>query len=312
MTLLLLTPVVLAVVALAVVGFLLVKGSEKDYQLEQYTYYDPGLGRDCAFAPPTAAPTKTLSVVVPSYNEEERISVMLDETIGYLKSRAEQEKAFDWEIVIVDDGSKDRTTPLALEYVERVGTDFIRVLTLKQNVGKGGAVRRGMLVARGEYLLMADADGATRFSDVETLEATLKRVQRGKKGLVCGSRSQYHPELAGESEKRPWYRDVSHIVFLLLVNTLCVRDVLDTQCGFKLFTRATALELFLFMHIERWAFDVDLLYLAQAKGHPIGEAVVRWVEVDGSHLSVVGASLQMFKDVLRVPLLYGIGFWKMK
>ena len=65
------------------------------------------------------------------------------------------------------------------------------------------------------------------------------------------------------------------------------------------------------MHIERWAFDVDLLYLAQAKGHPIGEAIVHWTEVDGSHLSVVGASLQMFKDVLRVPLLYAVGHWKM-
>lgn len=100
-------------------------------------------------------------------------------------------------------------------------------------------------------------------------------------------------------------------MFLLLVNTLCVRGVRDTQCGFKLFTRATALELFLFMHIERWAFDVDLLYLAQAKHHPIGEAIVHWTEVDGSHLSVVGASLQMFKDVFRVPLLYGIGHWKL-
>ena len=111
--------------------------------------------------------------------------------------------------------------------------------------------------------------------------------------------------------QRPWYRDISHIVFLLLVNSLCVRGVRDTQCGFKLFCRKSAVELFLSMHIERWAFDVDLLFLAQAKGTPIGESIVHWVEVDGSHLNVVGASLQMFKDVLRVPLLYNLGYWKM-
>lgn len=84
----------------------------------------------------------------------------------------------------------------------------------------------------------------------------------------------------------------------------------DTQCGFKLFTRKSAHELFLAMHIERWAFDVDLLYLSQRKNYPIGEVIVQWTEIDGSHLSVISASLQMFKDVIRVPLLYRFGYWK--
>ena len=120
------------------------RGSEHDYKLESFSFRNPSTGEEVAFNSPEQAPSKHLSVIVPSYNEEDRIAVMLDETIGYLESRAEraEQASFDWEIVIVDDGSKDRTTPLALEYVERYGVDLIRVLTLKQNVGKGGAVRR--------------------------------------------------------------------------------------------------------------------------------------------------------------------------
>ena len=94
------------------------------------------------------------------------------------------------------------------------------------------------------------------------------------------------------------------------MDNLCVKGVKDTQCGFKLFSREVALELFLSLHIERWAFDVEVLYVAQRKKMPIGEEIVHWEEIDGSHLSVIGASLQMFKDILRVPLLYRLGYWK--
>jgi len=234
---------------------------------------------------------------------------MLDEAISYLNQRELEDSSHTWEIVVVDDGSTDKTSEVVLEYVKKLGTDKMRLNTLPKNVGKGGAVRRGMLCSRGKYLLMADADGATKFSDLAKMEEKMQNVERNGEGVIVGSRAQYHPEFT--SEKRPFYRNISHICFLFLVNLLCVRGVRDTQCGFKLFTRKSAHSLFLSMHIERWAFDVDLLFLAQKKKYPIHEVIVDWKEIDGSHLSVIGASLQMFKDVLRVPTLYTIGYWKM-
>jgi len=300
-----------AVLVVGLIGFVfLISGKELPYQLERYYYFNPNTGKEEEFENLSDnEPTKKMSVIVPAYNEEKRISVMLDETIEYMQQRNKQDPGFTWEIVVVDDGSKDKTDEVVLGYVRKYGTDLIRLNKLKKNVGKGGAVRRGMLVARGEYLLMADADGATRFSDIEKLEQCVQRIENARHhGVVVGSRAQYHEV---ESERRVWYRNISHIVFATLVDVLCVKGIKDTQCGFKLFTRKSALEIFMTMHIERWAFDVELLYIAQRKGFPITEAIVQWTDIDGSHLSVISASLQMFKDIVRIPLLYRIGSWKL-
>jgi len=301
------------VLFLSVVGFALffiLRGKEGEYKLETYYFYDPEIEAEVPFDRPTTAPDTHLSVVVPAYNEKDRIRIMLDETIAYLQNRQKQDPSYTWEIVVVDDGSRDNTSQIVLEYVKKYSTKFIRLNKLKKNVGKGGAVRRGMLVARGKYLLMADADGATKFSDLEKLESALKEIEVNGYGVIVGSRAQYHE--SEKSERRPWYRDISHIVFAMLVDFLCVKGIKDTQCGFKLFTRKSAVEIFLITHIERWAFDVELLYLAQRKGYPIKEAIVQWTDVDGSHLSVISASIQMFKDIVRIPLLYRTGSWKIK
>lgn len=290
--------------------YFLLKGKEGEYRLETYYFYDPELDVEVPFDRPTAAPDTHISVVVPAYNEQDRISVMLDETIGYLQDRQKKDPSYTWEIVVVDDGSRDNTAQIVLGYVKKYSTRLIRLNKLKKNVGKGGAVRRGMLVARGKYLLMADADGATKFSDIEKLENCMSQIESQGHGVIVGSRAQYHQ--TEQSERRPWYRDISHIVFALLVDFLCVKQIKDTQCGFKLFTRKSAIEIFLVMHIERWAFDVEMLYLAQRKNFPIKEAIVQWTDVDGSHLSVISASIQMFKDIVRIPLLYRIGSWKIK
>ena len=109
--------------------------------------------------------TIDLSVIVPAYNEEDRLPKMLEESTNYL-----QKSGDTYEIIIVDDGSKDSTTKTALEWSQQLGSDKLRVLTLAKNLGKGGAVRRGMLVSRGKLLLFADADGATTFSELAKLK----------------------------------------------------------------------------------------------------------------------------------------------
>merc|ERR1712130_85610 len=300
----------LGLFALVALGRVILRDKEDAYRLEEYSFVDPTTQEEHIFDTIYTEPKKYLSVVIPAYNEEERISVMLDETLGYLQDRQRADPQFTWELVIVDDGSRDQTVSLVQsQYVKKYGTDLIRVNKLRKNVGKGGAVRRGCLVARGQYILMADADGATRFSDLLKLENSLHNIQRDQRGVVVGSRAQYHEE-ASESERRPGYRNISHLVFALLVDTLCVKGIKDTQCGFKLFTRRAVQELFLSLHIERWAFDVEVLYIAQRKGIPVGEEIVQWAEIDGSHLSVFSASIQMAKDILRVPILYRLGYWK--
>ena len=112
--------------------------------------------------------TVDLSVIVPAYNEEERLPKMLEDCTNYLEKSGE-----NYEIIIVDDGSKDSTTKTGLEWSQKLGSDKLRVLTLAKNLGKGGAVRRGMLVGRGKYLLFADADGATTFSELAKLQKYL-------------------------------------------------------------------------------------------------------------------------------------------
>merc|ERR1712013_834663 len=125
-----------------------------------------------------------LSVIVPAYNEQERLPKMLDECLEFLEKRSSS-----YEVIIVDDGSKDSTSAVGLDYVEKFGCDKVRVLTLGKNRGKGGAVRMGMLRPRGENLLFADADGATTFADLTKLEDAMKDISaEGElQGIVCGS-----------------------------------------------------------------------------------------------------------------------------
>lgn len=122
-------------------------------------------------------PTKFLSIVFPSYNEANRLPSTLTETLNYLsKRKSEQGYKFSYEIIVVDDGSKDSTVALALEFSKKAGTGNIRVLKLAKNCGKGAAVREGMMQCRGALCLLADADAATEIMDLEKLEAQLRWV----------------------------------------------------------------------------------------------------------------------------------------
>ncbi len=263
------------------------------------------------------SPTKSLSVIVPAYNEEKRIGVMLDEAIGYLldRQKSENDEKFTFEIIVVDDGSRDGTSAVVMKYVKKHGADTIRLLTLANNCGKGGAVQRGMLRARGEYLLMVDADGATKFSDLERLERGITRTENGSKGsasIAVGSRA--HMDLAKDasSGSRHPLRSFVSKVFHILVTVFIGTSVIDTQCGFKLFSHKAALLLFSNQHIQRWAFDIELLYLAHVFKIPVAEEAVKWEEVPGSKLNVVTASIQMIRDIVLIRLCYATGLWKMK
>lgn len=279
------------------------------YESEKW-YFDPqseSLKGVFPFMEVTAS-SVDLSVIVPSYNEEERLPTMLDETIEFLEERCSTVKSYKYEIIVVDDGSKDKTSEVACNYTEKYGSEKVRVLTLEKNKGKGGAVRLGMLSSRGKYLLMADADAATRFSDICKLEIEIDKLEEQKNlsAIVVGSRS--HLEETSIAN-RSLFRTFLMKGFHLLVWLLCVRTVKDTQCGFKLFNRKAAFATFLNLHVERWAFDVELLYIAESLKIPISEVAVYWTEIDGSKMVPVFSWIEMGWDLILIYLRHLTRTW---
>lgn len=254
--------------------------------------------------------SKELSVIVPAYNEELRMPSMLEEAMDYLEKRRKRQPSFTYEVLVVDDGSSDRTSEVAFQYTNKFGADKVRVLTLVKNRGKGGAVRMGAMSCRGRLILMADADGATKFADYEKLEAALEAIspKPDNMAVTCGSRAHLEQDSVAE---RSMFRTFLMYGFHFLVWFFCVRGIKDTQCGFKLFTREAALKTFSLLHVERWAFDVELLYIAQCFKIPIGEVAVNWTEIEGSKLVPVWSWLQMGRDLVFIRLRYLTGVWRL-
>lgn len=244
-----------------------------------------------AFAPRAGAPP--LSVIIPAYNEASRLPPMLEASLQYL--RAERPGA---EIIVVDDGSTDGTADVVREAAARHAATELRLLRTPVNLGKGSAVVAGALAARGDQVLLADADGATPLSALPLLESELREARCG---VVVGSR-------ASVLSLRPWRRRLMGAVFSA-VSRLCVSGVEDTQCGFKLLTREAARATLPQLRVSGWAFDVEMLMVAQALGHRIGCARVPWTDVAGSKIRW-HTPLEMLLDVLAVALCYRLGLWR--
>jgi len=300
-------------------------------------------------------PEVLVTVVVPAYNEEQRMSGMLEEAVEYLQSTFPQPlqphspsnaKPKGWEILVVNDGSSDKTIDTALSFardhqlcsnpptpagpwssndglktrsksapkVETVPTRIphgsIRVISLEQNRGKGGAVTHGMRHARGAYIVFADADGASRFSDLGKLMEDCDRVADNK-GRAVGVGSRAHMVGSEAVVKRSFLRNALMHSFHLLLRLLtppATSSIKDTQCGFKLFTRPALPYIIPYMHSEGWIFDVEMLMLAESAKIPMAEVAIGWKEVGGSKLNVVWDSLGMAWGlaVLRAAWMVGV------
>ncbi|GAX81411.1 hypothetical protein CEUSTIGMA_g8841.t1 [Chlamydomonas eustigma] len=257
--------------------------------------------------------SKSLSIIIPAFNEQDRLGATLDEAMNYLQQRRNVSGPhFTYEVIVVDDGSRDETVRLAAGYVQRYGFDAVRVLKSSRNMGKGHAVRRGCLCSRGEVVLFMDADGATRISDLEKLECALRKLTEEKsaethQGVVFGSRS--HLERAAMAQ-RSALRNILTKGFHLLVTLVAGSKIRDTQCGFKLFSRKAALLLFGNQRLQRWCFDVELLHLAEQFEIPVSEVSVRWTEMPGSKIRFTSI-LHMAFELLTIKICYQVlGLWK--
>lgn len=212
----------------------------------------------------TASPGFRLSVVIPAYNEAERLPSTLGKVIAYLGGQP-----FAAEILVVDDGSSDGTAEVA----ERAGSVSVPVRLLRQpdrrNHGKGAAVRRGMLAASGAYRLFMDSDNSTTIDQIERFWPLFGRGH----DLVVGSRAVAGARI---DDRQPWYKETAGKAGNLLIRALLVPGVRDTQAGFKMLTGAAAEDLFPRLTIDRWGFDVELLAVARKRGYRIAEAPIVW------------------------------------
>ena len=242
-----------------------------------------------------------LSLVVPAYNETERLPAMMKEALAYLIDRRNNEPKYTWEVIVVDDHSSDATFDLAASF--NTEATPVYAFRLRKNSGKGGAVRAGALQAVGETVLMVDADGATRFSDISKLEKELEQTG----DVVFGSRD--HLRRAESVKKRSPLRNLLMYLFHVAVLGIIGTHIKDTQCGFKLFSKRASRILFRSLHLQRWAFDTELVLLCHILKLKISEVEVDWTEIEGSKLNVAIASVQMLRDMVLVRLMYLLGVW---
>jgi dolichyl-phosphate beta-glucosyltransferase len=216
-------------------------------------------------------PEIVFSLILPALNEARRLPLYLETVRGYLERSFGQ----SYEIIVVDDGSRDETAAV----VQRLAGQWpqLRLLRHAQNEGKGSAVRTGVLAARGDLLLFADADGATPIEEHARLAAAIAQ------GADVAIGSRLIPDAASR-RSRHWYREVVGKLFALAARRLLRISVLDTQCGFKMFRAPAAGRLFPALKETRYLFDLELLVLAQRFGLRVVEVPIHWREVPGGHL----------------------------
>lgn len=226
-----------------------------------------------------------LSIIIPAYNEEKRIRDTLESVSAYLRT-----KNYLSEIIVANDGSKDDTSKIVRECA--FGTPFLYLIELPSNRGKGFAVREGMLAAKGQYCLFMDADGSTSILEADRF---IDEAIRGR-DVVISSRRLPESEI---NYRQSNFRKIGSGVFALLVKWLFDLPVSDSQNGFKLFSQAAASEIFCRQRSERWAFDVEILVIAEELGFSVEELPIVWTDSALSKMTLFGAAWMIF-DLVKI------------
>lgn len=228
------------------------------------------------------------SIIIPAHNEAARILPYLRSITSYMQDRGRP-----YEVLVIDDGSTDTTAAL----VETAASSLphIRVIRAAQRQGKGAAVRRGMRAATGRLQLFADADGATPIQELARLEQALA----GGADLAIGSRA-LASRLPDYAVQARFYRTLFGNLFNFIVRQCGLRGIADTQCGFKLFRRPVAIDLFGVSSIDGYGFDLELLYVAQQRGYNIAEIPVNWSDQPGSKVRVFRDGLAMLRELALI------------
>lgn len=232
---------------------------------------------------------RSLSIIIPAYNEQQRLPGTLEAIRTYLDT-----KSFEFiEVVVVDDGSRDKTAELVRQTARQDGR--FRLVSNPGNRGKGYAVRHGMREARGEWVLFTDADLSAPIEELDKLQTAVER--QGADGAI-GSRA-LDRSLVGKHQS--WLREFAGRFFNLLMRMATGLPYLDTQCGFKMLRRDVAQTVAQRQQSDGFGFDVEILYIAKKHGYRVVEVPVRWFNVEGTKVSMWNG-LSAFADPWRVRL----------
>ena len=226
-----------------------------------------------------------LSIIIPAYNEEWRLPDTLKKITAWM-----QTITFAVEVLVVENGSQDRTTEIA----ESFARQFDNIIVLHSSKGKGAAVREGMLHGKGEYLFICDADLSMPITEIESFLAPCAAGYH----IVIGSREAPGARRYNE----PFHRHLMGRIFNAIVRVFVVPGLDDTQCGFKLFQRQVARDVFMRQTISGWTFDVEVIYLALRDGYRVAEVPINWYFNPDSRISILQDTWQMFYDLLRIRL----------
>jgi dolichyl-phosphate beta-glucosyltransferase len=231
-----------------------------------------------------------ISVVIPAYNEADRLGSTLERAVDYLSRRG-----LSYEVVVVDDGSRDRTVQVAEAFADR----GVRVIRHEQNRGKGAAIKTGVLASRGAEVLLSDADASTPIEELEKLQRRLPEAP-----VVLGSRAVAGADIR---QHQPFYRELMGKTFNRIIRLVGVRGLNDTQCGFKLLEGAVAREIGAELTIDGFAYDVELVWLARRHGYRVVEVGVIWVDSPDSRVDPVRSSFAMLRDLVRMRIRHSGG-----
>jgi dolichyl-phosphate beta-glucosyltransferase len=228
----------------------------------------------------------SLSVIIPAYNEAARLGKSLRVIVDYLRQSSPEA-----EVIVVDDGSSDETAELARQALRDAGNLRTSVISYKSNLGKGRAVRLGLLAARGDVTLFSDADLSTPITEAPKL---IEPIINGQYDVTFGSRA-LDRQLIGVHQS--WRREQGGRIFNLAVRLATGLPFWDTQCGFKAFSMSVCRPLVEAATVDRFGFDVELLYLAFRAGLNLKEVPVRWDHNEGSKVSLFSDSFKMLNEV---------------
>jgi dolichyl-phosphate beta-glucosyltransferase len=231
---------------------------------------------------------KTISIIIPAYNEEKRISGNLPIISDYIQSLG-----YPYEIIIVDDGSSDKTKDIATQATGYIPNSLL--ISYTPNQGKGHAVRTGIMASKGDLVAFTDVDLS---APIDELKKLLDAINDGS-DIAIGSRALPASELA---VRQPLYRELGGKFLNLIIRTLAVPGIKDTQCGFKLFDGELARKVFSKTILNGWSFDVEALYLYRKLGAKIAEVPIKWSHAEGSKISPISAGFKMIADIIYMRL----------
>jgi dolichyl-phosphate beta-glucosyltransferase len=230
-------------------------------------------------------PEPLMTIIIPAYNEEHRLPRSLDNIVAFIEAQAN-----DFEVLIVENGSRDRTTEVAEGYAAR----YPSIHVLHSEKGKGAAVRVGMLAGRGRYLFMCDSDLSMPITEV----CKFLPPQLAGYDVAIASREGPGAHRYGE----PAYRHLMGRVFNLIIRVLAIPHLQDTQCGFKSFRREVAREVFSCLTMTGWSFDVEALFIALRRGYGVIPVPVDWYFDADSRVNPLHDTWRMFRDVVKIRL----------